>query len=823
MASDSKFSGSGPGSNPASQDILKGNMREQLFGQTWEFPPKRLSQLLSAKTRKLATKTQTVNDPTQKANDQPLLLENHHIVIDNIENYNCYIDTLAGAVAEAQNNFIKRQPSQFLRPTDDFERSHYPGLVDLLNTGLDSCKASLGEYEVQQAIYKELKFYIWDKPMEDGVDRAHPLKPDLAGVLGKAKPNSFFWSPRLKGEGMKIPVEVKDSWSELVAQAATYARALFSANPLRQFALVIGYNHKEHVMRFLVFHRGGLTASQPLKLESKQGQEDLILLLSSILTWKSLADAGFPAWCNENQVHLPAIYPHPVSVHRVLHHSFCVRGRAPRVYYLKIPYPADPTSVAKVARAPLDEYISPVSHTQGIRRSRRIQEKEERSQVERSQGGTPASNAVPQQGGAASVSGIRQGHETGSVTGSQALISELAGMSLTRDPSGITTNDNTPASIMISRDLASTESPLSATRSPNPTSVNRLKPGDYAVLKLSWIPGRGLDHKPVEPELLENCGGMFGVPRHYYSFLAHHKDDCPTTNHLFLPSDTDQTARWNLFGANVSSEKIPEARSLLGHVISHAGHSLVSAPDFRSLLLALVHAHLGYYNMCQKGFQHRDISIGNVLMVDNPIESAHFHIDTLGDASDRDVRVNILSLCKDLNISNQCTGFVIDGDMAVNWETYFEGSHTGDKSGTYQFMSDALLGAQARQRNYWHSPIDDYYSFYDVAQWACIWNPLNEPKDPDDLDALRTDIAGTSRGNATLKVLGGKRATLGKYGALLAEAQPFLQYWYGALQSLNDEWEEQCDPNAAVFRSMADHVLQTFLRVAHKYLVVPRS
>ncbi|KAF5374079.1 hypothetical protein D9757_010719 [Collybiopsis confluens] len=807
MASDSQFSGSGPGPHPASQEILKGSMCEQLFGQTWEFPPKRLSQLLSAKTRKLATTTPTANDP-------PITLENHHIVIDTIEKYNCYIDTLADAVAKAQKIFIERQPFQFLWTTHDDERSHYTGLVKFLNTGLDSCKAGLGS-EVQQAIYKELKFYAWDKPMQDGVDGAHPLKPDLAGVLGEGEPDSLFWRPLLGGRGIEIPGEVKGIWPELVAQAATYARSLFSGYPLRQFALVIGYNHKERAVRFLVFHRGGLTASKPLKLEGKQGQEDLILLLSSILTWKSLADAGFPAWCNEKetQVHLPAIYPTPVNIHNDLHHSACVRGRAAHVYYLHIPRPADPTSVAKAVGAPLDEDIAPVSHTQGIRQSRRFQE-----QVERSQGGTPASNAVPQQGGAPSVSGIKQGNETGS----QALFSGLALMSLTQDPSGIQTYDNTPASIMISRHLASTESPLSAIRSPNPTSVNHLKPGDYVVLKLSWIPGRGLGHKSVEPDLLKNCGGMFGVPRHYYSFLAHHKDDCPTTNHLFLPSDTDQTARWNLFGANVSSDKIPEARSLLGHVISHAGHSLVSAPDFRSLLLALVHAHLGYYNMCQKGFQHRDISIGNVLMVNKPIESAHFHIDT-SNARDRDVRVNILSLCTDLNISNQCTGFLIDGDMAVNWETYFKESHTGDKSGTYQFMSDALLEAQARQRNYWHSPIDDYYSFYYVAQWACIWNPLNEPKDPDDLDALRTDIAGTSRGIATYKVTGERPMTLEMYGAFFTEARPFLQDWCRALQRLEVVWVNNRDNSALGFRSRADHGLQTFLRVAHKYLVVPQS
>ncbi|KAF5378967.1 hypothetical protein D9757_009088 [Collybiopsis confluens] len=748
--SDSQSPSPGPRSDSVFQENLKDWVRGHIGGQTWEFPPNRLSQLLSAKTRKLATTTQTANTP-------PIILQNHHIAIDTIENYDCYIDTLADAVANAQNNFIERRPSQFLRSTHGDERSHYPGLVKFLNTALDSCKAGLGN-EVQQAIYKELKFCVWDKPAQDGLDSAHPLKPALAGVLGEEELDSLFWIPPLEGRGMKIPGEVNGNWTELVTHAATYARVLFSATPLRQYALVIGYNPKERAMRFLVFHRGGLTASKPLELDSEQGQKDLILLLLSILTWKSLADAGFPTWCNENesQVHLPAIYSTPVTMHSELHHSPCIRGRAAHVYYLHIPHPADPTSAAKaVGAAPLDEYVGPVSHTQGPSETKTYD----------------------------------------------------SGRSLVDVPSV----ENTTASISISRDLASTESPLSATRSSNPIRVNHpLKPGDYAVMKLSWIKVRGLGHKPIEPELLANCGGMFGVPRHYHSFLAHHQDDCPTTNHLFLPSDTDQTTRWDLFDADVTPDNIPEHRSLLGHVISHAGHSLESAPDFRSLLLAIVHAHLGYYNMCQMGYQHRDISIGNVLMTDEPIEGAHFQIDILDDASaTRDVRLNILSLCKELNISNRCTGFVIDGDMAVDWKFCFEESpsHTGDKAGTYQFMSDTLLEAQAQELDYWHSPIDDYYSFYYVAQWACICSPLNQPKDSWHLEQLREDVTRGLRARASLKVTGFFTHDSGKVRAL---------------EMLEVEWEKKREISAVAFRSMADHGLQTFLGVACKYLVVPQ-
>ncbi|KAJ7666542.1 hypothetical protein B0H17DRAFT_879763, partial [Mycena rosella] len=56
---------------------------------------------------------------------------------------------------------------------------------------------------------------------------------------------------------IQIPVEVKDNWPDMVAQAATYARCLFSASPSRAFALVLAYHHTDCELRFLIFHRGG--------------------------------------------------------------------------------------------------------------------------------------------------------------------------------------------------------------------------------------------------------------------------------------------------------------------------------------------------------------------------------------------------------------------------------------------------------------------------------------------------------------------------------------------------------------------------------------
>lgn len=79
--------------------------------------------------------------------------------------------------------------------------------------------------------------------------------------------------------------------------------------------------------------------------------------------------------------------------------------------------------------------------------------------------------------------------------------------------------------------------------------------------------------------------------------------------------------------------------------------------------------------MCQKNFQHRDVSIGNVLMVDHPVECEPFTIK-----EPNSTQMEILEICEKLGIKDRCHGFVIDGDMAINWTTYFEEEHDGSNS-----------------------------------------------------------------------------------------------------------------------------------------------
>jgi len=85
--------------------------------------------------------------------------------------------------------------------------------------------------------------------------------------------------------------------------------------------------------------------------------------------------------------------------------------------------------------------------------------------------------------------------------------------------------------------------------------------------------------------------------------------------------------------------------------------------------------------MLRKGFLHRDISIGNVLMLDPPVVMEPFAEWTIEQRvaqlhlQDRTTElgkyVDLVKMIKETGSPNQCCGFVIDGDMAARLEDCF--------------------------------------------------------------------------------------------------------------------------------------------------------
>ena len=99
--------------------------------------------------------------------------------------------------------------------------------------------------------------------------------------------------------------------------------------------------------------------------------------------------------------------------------------------------------------------------------------------------------------------------------------------------------------------------------------------------------------------------------------------------------------------------------------------------------------------MFLKGFLHRDVSIGNLLALQNAIETEPFKVDSSDELSTLMHGLNIEGLSNlklvdqarrfekligELDIGNKCSGFIIDGDHAARWEQSFGSPHDGTRS-----------------------------------------------------------------------------------------------------------------------------------------------
>jgi len=288
-------------------------------------------------------------------------------------------ETLVKSAYNALRKVLKEQASGW--PTAGTELAWYPPIATFLNNCVSVCRDALrdsksaSEIDFHPLLYDLLKFIVYDKITEDGVEGTSPIKLDLVGDLDLGHDDRVARStqnPRTKQ--MLLPVEAGVDWAPMVLQAATYARCLFSASPSRQFAVVLGFRHTKVELRFLVFHRGGLTGSKPLPVKDGPGQKDILRILLSILNWGSAEDAGFPGFCNDFETFL---FRHKdnndddgvvASVAEVLHDGHCVQGRVSRV--LLVSYP----------RKEPDPHTSAPGPTTRTRKRRRTETQTERDE-----------------------------------------------------------------------------------------------------------------------------------------------------------------------------------------------------------------------------------------------------------------------------------------------------------------------------------------------------------------------------------------------------------------------------------------------------------
>ena len=301
-------------------------MGKEIWNQTFRFPPKELARMLSPKTPRLDT------DAVGK------LLQS--------DGYECTVEKQP--FLDALDDVVARIETFDPQPPGSAESASYPGLVKFLTDCVEACHKVLDRQSKlpprQERWYEKLEFTVARK-MADHVDHASPLWPGITGGKGISafRGEQLYWRPPPEKPNHRItlPVEVKNNWRDVVSQAATYARSLFSVNPTRTFVLVLAFNQEQSTLRFLVFHHGGLTPSEEINIAEEDGLKEVAYLFLTLTCWRTAEDAGFVTCHSHSAYLLPGDQDGTnhvsADVEKILFRHHCVRGRMTFISRLRLP------------------------------------------------------------------------------------------------------------------------------------------------------------------------------------------------------------------------------------------------------------------------------------------------------------------------------------------------------------------------------------------------------------------------------------------------------------------------------------------------------
>jgi hypothetical protein len=139
------------------------------------------------------------------------------------------------------------------------EMEFYCLFCQLLNKTLTKACVTLafkaGLKTKEKLFYDSLCFSTFNRPVNDGINGAHPLKPDMIDCTRRICTKDDVWLYNIL-----IPCEVKGEWADLVMQMGTYAHCIFACSYGKHYILVIGLNHRLLECQFLFFHHDNLTA-----------------------------------------------------------------------------------------------------------------------------------------------------------------------------------------------------------------------------------------------------------------------------------------------------------------------------------------------------------------------------------------------------------------------------------------------------------------------------------------------------------------------------------------------------------------------------------
>jgi hypothetical protein len=358
------------------------------------------------------------------------------------------------------------------------------------------------------------------------------------------------------------------------------------------------------------------------------------------------------------------------------------------------------------------------------------------------------------------------------------------------------------------------------------------------VLKFSWLP---FERSGREILALQACGGSFGTP--VFVFALHLADNVD-----LLPASEDEAEKWSFWNfadptpadsapgdeeeypgeqsdLDEDTDAVPELDRVVDNkpenkhldkriltliVTAEVGTTLEHCQSAQQLARAFLDCQLGWLRLLQCDFLHRDISIGNLLLLKKPAVRPpivsklpeRLCNDSNGSSKLREqhsvASAELLQILADLDLG-ECTAITMDYDLASQLDSDITGRVF--LSGTFEFMSTTLQAALANEDEYRQGSLDDLESFSHVAFWSVLWNVTargHSKKETNWRNDVRSNGTG-ARDNVHLQIERLKPSQSG-YGALsplLLELQPLLADWSNMLKKFADDHDRDREVDAS--------------------------
>ena len=270
--------------SPQTESEEENDTEKELAGHAWQFSSLEIARMLSPKKPK----------PGVEVVGRLLPLDQYDCVADGL----LFQETLDDVITHLKNDN---------EPTSQSLDRH--GLATFLTRCITACRDALDKQQCapppQDRWFKDVNLTLTGVRATAG--EPVPFKSDIAygqglsQLRGKAIPLEDKSPHRIM-----LLVEAEGPWKETISQASDSARHLFGASQVRSFVLVLAFNWDSKALRFLIFHHGGVTASEPCNIAEFGGLKEAVRMFLALAFWSTPVGTGFIPSCTNTEYALPA-------------------------------------------------------------------------------------------------------------------------------------------------------------------------------------------------------------------------------------------------------------------------------------------------------------------------------------------------------------------------------------------------------------------------------------------------------------------------------------------------------------------------------------